>query len=283
MAQSAPALIDVDKIDIEEGFNARTHMDEDGLKRLAESLAESGVVQSIAVRPTGNSRYSVVAGHRRVTAARMGGVEQVPVLIREGTRAEAIRDSLIENLHQETLDDIDQARGIKALAEEWGLATKKEIAEKLNFKAPRVGLLLRLLELPEGVQRHIAAGVIPTSAERCLREVAKVSPRIAECTCEYAKRKKIDKGDFVRQFDQILLASAAARFEDKPTMISVAEVQFSKVISDNAKRRELVERFNALARWDWEKIVCPTLAFSHSYAVLHLARDPCPDGGDRGR
>jgi ParB family chromosome partitioning protein len=97
MAQSAPALIDVDKIDIEEGFNARTHMDEDGLERLAESLAESGVVQSIAVRPTGNGRYSVVAGHRRVTAARMGGVEQVPVLIREETRAEAIRDSLIEN------------------------------------------------------------------------------------------------------------------------------------------------------------------------------------------
>jgi hypothetical protein len=75
--------------------------------------------------------------HRRVTAARIGGVEEVPVLIRKGTRAEAIRDSLIENLHQETLDDIDQARGIKALAEEWGLSTNKEIAEKLNLKGRR--------------------------------------------------------------------------------------------------------------------------------------------------
>jgi hypothetical protein len=85
MTQSAPALIDVAKIDIGDGFNARTHMDEDGLERLAQRLAESGVVQSIAVRPTGNGRYSVVADHRRVTAARIGGVEQDPVLIREGT------------------------------------------------------------------------------------------------------------------------------------------------------------------------------------------------------
>ena len=259
MAQSAPALVDIDKIDIEEGFNARTHMDGDALERLAASIDESGVVQSIAVRRSSKGRYSVVAGHRRVTAARMGGVQKIPVLIREGSRAEAIRDSLLENLHQEALDDIDQARGVKALAEEWGLTTNKEIAEKLSLKPARVGLLLRLLELPEGVQHLIAAGVIPAKAERQLRNIAADSPRIAECVCEYARRKKVDKVDFVRDFDQILTATASARFEDRPTMILVNEVRFSKVIADKARRTELTERFNALVNWDWQRSEDPVL------------------------
>jgi len=260
MTQSAPALVDVDKIDIEDGFNARTHMDEDGLERLAASIEESGVVQSIAVRPSGGGRFSVVAGHRRLTAARMGGVEQVPVLIREGTRAEAIRDSLIENLHQETLDDIDQARGVKALAEEWGLSTITEIATKLSLKPARVGLLLRLLDLPDGVQHHIAIGTVPAKAERQLRIVAEVSPRVAECVCEYAKRKKIDKVDFIRDFDEILLATAGARFEDRPTMIPVGQVRLTKVVGEKAKRVELTDRFNALARWDWERTDDPMIS-----------------------
>jgi ParB/RepB/Spo0J family partition protein len=264
MAHSAPALVDVDKIDIEDGFNARSHMDDDALERLAASIEESGLVQSIAVRPSGDGRFSVVAGHRRLTAARMGGVEQVPVLIRDGTRAEAIRDSLIENLHQETLDDIDQAHGVKALAEEWGLSTVKEIAARLNLKPSRVGLLLRLLELPEGVQRHIATGVVPAKAERQLRIVAEVSPRIAECVCEYAKRRKIDKVDFVRDFDEILLGTAGARFEDRPTMIPVGQVRLAKVIAEKAKRVELTDRFNALASWDWERTADPVIALGEA-------------------
>lgn len=262
MAQSAPALVDIDKIDIEEGFNARTHMDGDALERLAASIDESGVVQSIAVRRSSKGRYSVVAGHRRVTAARMGGVKKIPVLIREGSRAEAIRDSLLENLHQEARDEIDQARGVKALAEEWGLTTNKEIAEKLSLKPVRVGLLLRLLELPEGVQHLIAAGVIPARAERQLRNIAAVSPRIAECVCEYARRKKIDKVDFVRDFDQILTATASARFEARPTMIPVNEVRFSKVIADKTRRTELTERFNALVKWEWQRSEDPVIALA---------------------
>ena len=250
MAQSSTALLEVDKIDVEEGFNARTRMDEAALERLTASVSEAGVVQAILVRPKGDGRYSLVAGERRLTAARNGGVKTIPGVIREGTRAEAIRDSLLENMHREELNDVDQARGLEVLAEEWQLRTNVEIAKKLGLGVDRVGQLRRILKLPEGVQRYIAAGAVPTRAEKQLRDVTKVSPRVAECVCEFAARKKIDHVDFVRDFGEILSATAEARFENAPTMIRTNHVELKRVIADKDRRRALIDRFNASVPWE---------------------------------
>jgi ParB family chromosome partitioning protein len=262
MAQASTALLEVDKIDIEEGFNTRTHFDEAALERLTASVSEAGVVQAVLVRPKGDGRYFLVAGERRLRAARNGGVETIPGVIREGgTRAEAIRDSLLENMHREDLNDVDQARGVQALAEEWGLRTNQEVAEKLGIGADRVGLLRRVLKLPEGVQKYIAAGVVPRKAEKQLREVAKVSPRIAECVCEFAERKKIDPIDFVRDFGEILQATAEARFTDAPTMIRTNRVELKRVIADKDKCRELIDRFNASVAWERLASEDPVISF----------------------
>jgi ParB/RepB/Spo0J family partition protein len=261
MAQASTALLEVDKIDIEEGFNARTHIDEAALERLTASVSEAGVVQAVLVRPSGDGRYFLVAGERRLRAARKGGVSTVPGVIREGTRAEAIRDSLLENMHREELNDVDQARGVQALAEEWELRTNKEVADKLGLGVDRVGLLRRILKLPEGVQNYIAAGVVPTRAEKQLREVAKVSPRVAECVCEFAARKRIDHIDFVRDFGEILGATAEARFTDAPTMIRTNQVDLKRVIADKDKRRELIDRFNASVAWEYLASEDPVIAF----------------------
>jgi hypothetical protein len=148
-------------------------------------------------------------------------------------------------MHKEKVNVIDEANGVKALAQEWDLRTNVEIAKKLGRKPTEIGLLLRLLKLPIGVQRHIAAGPVPKKAERQLREVTKVSPRIAECVCEFAARKKVSSTDFTREFDQLLLATTEARFAAAPTMIRAGRVRFGEVISDKKKREELTSRFNA--------------------------------------
>jgi ParB family transcriptional regulator, chromosome partitioning protein len=121
----------------------------------------------------------VIAGHRRLEAAKLAGIKKVPVHVRENGNARAA--ALSENLHREDLDPIDTARGLVELAAELNLTTNKKIAEALDVSDSWVSQHLRLLRLPEGVQTYIAEGHIPVEAERDLRGIAKVSPRIAEC------------------------------------------------------------------------------------------------------
>ena len=171
MSQPTTPLVEVAKIDVEEGFNPRTHMDPEGLKRLAASLGKTDVVQPLTVRPNGDGKFIVIAGHRRLEAAKIAGIEKVPVHVRES--GDALTAALVENHHREDLDPIDTARGLKALGEELNLSTHKQIAEELAVSDTWVSQHLRLLNLPEGVQAHIAEGEVPVEAERDLRR----SPR----------------------------------------------------------------------------------------------------------
>jgi ParB/RepB/Spo0J family partition protein len=243
--QSTPTL-EVAKIDVEDGFNARTSQSADGLERLSESIATEGVIQPLVVKAGSDGRATVIAGHRRLAAAKLAGIERVPVTYYEGERERPA--SLVENLHREDLDPIDAAKGLRAIAEEFGLATNKEIGIQVQMSSQWVSEHLRLLNLPEGVQRHIAAGDVPVEAERLLRKVAEVSPDVAECVCVSAKRHKVKPGDFVRNFDQLLALTAEGRFERKPTMIDARRITIGKVIADPKERKELAERINAVDR-----------------------------------
>ena len=82
MTQLATPLVEVAKIEVEDGFNPRTHMDPEGLKRLAASLGKTDVVQPLTVRPNGDGKFVVIAGHRRLEAAKIAGIEKVPVHVR---------------------------------------------------------------------------------------------------------------------------------------------------------------------------------------------------------
>jgi ParB/RepB/Spo0J family partition protein len=247
MTQATTPRVPVDKIDVEEGFNARTHQTAEALDRLSTSLDREGVVQPLLVKAGENGRVTVIAGHRRLEAAKLAGLETVPVNYYEGERPR--QASLVENIHREDLDPIDAARGLKAIAEEFELTTNKEIAEQVQMSVPWVSERLRLLNLPESVQRHIASGDVPVEAERLLRKVAEISPVIAECICISAKRHKVKPRDFVRDFDQLLALTAEGRFEQKPTMVAVHQVTVAKVIADPKERAELVERINAADRF----------------------------------
>jgi ParB family transcriptional regulator, chromosome partitioning protein len=240
--QTTPTL-EVTKIDVEDGFNARTSQSADGLERLSASITTEGLIQPLLVKAGTDGRATVIAGHRRLAAAKLAGIERVPVTYYEGDRERPA--SLVENLHREDLDPIDAARGLKAIAEEFNLTTNKDIAAQVNMSVQWVGDRLRLLKLPEGCQTRIASGQVPVEAERLLRKIAEVSPRIAECVCEMAVRRKVATRDFVREFGDLLAETAEGRFEDKPTMIDARSVGFD-VVADREERADLLARYEAM-------------------------------------
>ncbi len=243
MTTMTTPTIEIAKIDVAVDFNARSTMELDALERLAASITTEGLIQPLLVKPGEDGHVTVIAGHRRLAAAKLAGIEQVPVTYYEGERERPV--SLVENLHREDLDPVDAARGLKAIAEEFNLTTNKDIAAQVNMSVQWVGERLRLLKLPEGCQARIASGEVPVEAERVLRKVAEVSPRIAECVCEMAVRRKVAPRDFLREFGDLLAETAEGRFEDKPTMIDARQVRFD-VIADRQERADLLARHQAV-------------------------------------
>ena len=244
MSEPTTAVVELSEITVEEGFNPRTRFDEERLAELEASIREHGLVQAPTVRPLAEGGYAVIAGERRLIAARRAGVTRIPVLIRNGVDG-ARAAALAENLIREDLDPIDIARALHDLSEAEGLGTHAKLAERVKKSPSWVSEHLRLLKLPEGVQAEVAKGSIPLEAERELREVAKVSPRIAECACELVARGRIEGRDLVERFDEVLGEVAAARFEDKPTMIDAARAPLAEVVGDPEKREAIAERYQA--------------------------------------
>jgi ParB/RepB/Spo0J family partition protein len=242
MTTMTTPTIEVSKIDVAEGFNARSKMEADGIARLSASISTEGLIQPLLVKAGEDGRVTVIAGHRRLAAAKLAGIEKVPVTYYEGERERPA--SLVENLHREDLDPIDAAKGLNAIAEEFALTTNRDIAAQVNMSVQWVGERLRLLKLPEGCQTRIASGEVPVEAERVLRKVAEVSPRIAECVCEMAVRRKVSPRDFVREFADLLCETAEGRFDDKPTMIDARSVSFD-VVADREERADLLARYEA--------------------------------------
>lgn len=258
MPETKLVEVDLNLIDVEEGLNARTDFDAEELQALSETVEDFGLTQNLVLRPSSKGRYNLVAGERRFRAAKGAELEKVPALVGDLTQRDAVLISFIENRHRSELNPIEEARGIKAIAEEFELTTQKEIAAKVKLKPKEVGMLLRLLDLPEGVQRLIASGDIPTGAEKRLREVAKVSPRVAECVCEYAKRKDIKGREFLGDFDGLIQATTAARFTDPPTLIATWRPPLSALVTDQRLLRELCSRINAA---EGREIEDPALQF----------------------
>ena len=138
----------------------RKNFDEDAMAALAESIGENGLLQPIAVRAkkTGPG-YVIIAGERRWRAARMAGLDEVPVLIKEVTDEQAAALALIENLQREDLDPIEVAEGCKKLIERYGL-TQEEAAKRLGKSRSAITNAMRLLNLPEYVRDQVRTGDI---------------------------------------------------------------------------------------------------------------------------
>ena len=148
-------------------YQPRTRMDEGSLYELAESIKSQGVMQPVLVRPVGPDRYEIIAGERRMRAAGLAGLDEVPVLVKDVPDEAAAVMSLIENIQREDLNPLEEAQGLKRLTDEFGL-THEQAAQAVGRSRSAASNLLRLLNLTEPVQLLLMAGDIDMGHARAL-------------------------------------------------------------------------------------------------------------------
>jgi ParB family chromosome partitioning protein len=144
----------------------RTDFGEESLAALARSIQEVGILQPIVVRRRGTG-YELVAGERRLRAARMAGLATIPAVVRESDDAESLREALIENIHREDLAALELAAAFQELLDGLGV-TQEAVAERLGYSRAHVANTIRLLSLPPDVQRLLAEGKIQAGHGRAL-------------------------------------------------------------------------------------------------------------------
>jgi len=151
-------------------YQPRTRMDEGSLYELAESIKSQGVMQPVLVRPaggTGSGRYEIIAGERRFRAAKLAGLDEVPVLVKVVADEAAAVMALIENIQREDLNPLEEAQGLKRLVDEFHL-THEQAAQAVGRSRSAASNLLRLLNLTAPVQQMLMAGDIEMGHARAL-------------------------------------------------------------------------------------------------------------------
>jgi ParB family chromosome partitioning protein len=144
----------------------RRHFDEAALDELAQSIKARGVIQPIVVRPHGHD-FQIVAGERRWRAAQRARLHEVPVIVRDFTEAETLEIALIENIQRQDLNAIEEAEAYQRLIAEYG-HTQEALGALVQKSRSHVANLLRLLDLPDPVQRHVVDGVLTMGHARAL-------------------------------------------------------------------------------------------------------------------
>jgi len=154
-------------------YQPRTRMDDASLEELAQSIRRQGLIQPILVRAVEGmtGRFEIIAGERRWRAARIAGLEEVPVVVREVPDHAALAIALIENIQREDLNPLEEARGLQRLINEFEL-THQEAADAIGRSRAAVTNLLRLLDLAEPVQELLLRGRIDMGHARALLSVA---------------------------------------------------------------------------------------------------------------
>jgi ParB family chromosome partitioning protein len=144
----------------------RDHFDEEALGSLAASIKELGVLQPVLVRPVGEE-FELVAGERRWRAAKRAGLQTIPALVRDTTDDASLEQALVENLHREDLNPLEEAAAYQQLLEDFGL-THEELAARMGKSRAAISNTLRLFQLPAGIQRLVAEGQLSAGHARAL-------------------------------------------------------------------------------------------------------------------
>jgi len=161
----------------------RTVFDETALNELIASIKSVGILQPPVVRKVAENKYELIMGERRYRAAKSAGLTSIPVIIRQTPDNELLRDALIENIHRSNLNPLEEGAAYAQLLSDFG-CTHDELALKLGRSRPLISNTIRLLNLPDSVQRKVASGVISAGHARALlgltdaAEIEKLASRI---------------------------------------------------------------------------------------------------------
>ena len=182
----------------------RQNFDEQALEELAASITEVGLLQPVVVRKLGEGKYELVMGERRWRASQEAGLEYIPAIVRETPDTDMLRDALLENLHRQELNPLEEAAAYQQLLDDFG-ATHEQLAQKVGRSRPHISNTLRLLNLPPYAQKKLAAGQISAGHARALLSLDDFQAR------ERLAERIVAEGLSVRSVEEIVLLR-----DDKP-------------------------------------------------------------------
>ena len=198
----------------------RTVFDEDQLTELALSIKEVGLLQPPVVRAIGNGKYQLIMGERRFRAAKLAGLKSIPVIIRQTTDDQLLREALIENIHRSQLNPLEEGAAYQQLLNDFSY-THDELAAKLSKSRPAITNTMRLLNLPPSVQRKVAAGVISAGHARALLSLTD------EKEIENLANRIVSEGLTVRAVEEIVSTGGAK--------VKVGSIRSGKIIAPKLK------------------------------------------------
>jgi len=187
--------LEIDRI-IPNPYQPRKNFDDSELRELTESIKSKGVLQPLLVREA-ETDYELVAGERRLRAARRAGLTSVPVLVKDLSDAETLEMAIIENIQREDLNPVEEANAYHRLMTEFGL-TQEAVAERVGKSRPAVANLLRLRHLPKGILKNISDGELSMGHARALLSLTNNKDKTT------ASRQIIKKQLSVRQTEALI-------------------------------------------------------------------------------
>jgi len=237
-------------------YQPRTRMDEGALYELAESIKAQGIMQPILVRRltagTNDGKYEIIAGERRFRAAKIAGLDSVPVLVRNVPDEAAAAMSLIENIQREDLNPLEEAQGLQRLVKEFGL-THELAAQAVGRSRSAASNLLRLLNLAEPVQTMLMAGDIDMGHARALLGLDRATQITAANQIAAKKMSVREAESLVKKLSAefSLKPQKAAREKSRDTrrveeeladlLMAEVEVRIKKSVKRGGKREETGE------------------------------------------
>jgi ParB family chromosome partitioning protein len=216
-AAAAPTASGTNEIAIElidrNPYQTRLTVHEEGMQELAKSIAANGVLQPIVVRPKGDGRFQLIAGARRLGASILAGKTTIPATVRAASESQAMVLTIIENLHREDLNPMEQAKGFERLQREFAM-TQEQIAEVTNKDRATVANFLRLLKLPTELQQMVASGLLSAGHAKAilaLRTPEQMSAAAARALQQSMSVRRLE--EFVQD---LLRPAEAAEKKEKP-------------------------------------------------------------------
>lgn len=208
----------------------RQVFDEDELAELVHSIREFGLLQPIVVRDT-KEGFELIMGERRWRASSKAGLKHIPAIVRETSDEDMLRDALLENIHRVQLNPLEEAAAYQQLLDEFGV-TQEQLADKLGRSRPVITNAIRLLNLPVGVQRRVAAGVLSAGHARALLGI-KLGDDTADAQAQLADRI-VAEGLSVRATEEaVSLINSNGKVPDKPKRQPVPQPEYLTQAADS--------------------------------------------------
>ena len=231
-------------------WQPRTQFDKASLQELADSIKQYGVIQPLVIAAAGSERYQLIAGERRLQAARLAGLSEVPVIIRQAEEQEKLELALVENIQRQNLNPLDEAASYQRLMTEFDL-TQEEVAARVGKSRSSVANFLRLLNLPEEIKQalrqekisfsHAKVILSETSKEAQLKLLARILAQdlpvaqAARQTTKVAAHQRLQKDPVIKSLEDELTKRLGAKTIIK-TQASGGVIEVTWLSEEDLKR-----------------------------------------------